>query len=151
MKILSVPQCMHVPIVCWVGAGEGLVPCRAVPCRAGGRGGGGGWAARSRKMWWWWWWWWWCWWWWWWRNECGGEWAANIVNRPPHQLAQPRCANYWAPLTRKRHQQEHRPQRPSEYSDPTQHAQGRTGDCQGPREETATDGMSQGGLVPWTV
>ena len=32
----------------------------------------------------------------------------------------------------------HRPQRPSERSDLTQHAKGRTGDCPGPREETAT-------------
>ena len=39
---------------------------------------------------------------------------------------------------RKRHQQEHRPQRPTERSDPTQHAKGRAGDCPGPRKETAT-------------
>ena len=38
----------------------------------------------------------------------------------------------WAPRTRKRHQPEHRPQRPTERSDPTQHAEGRTGDCPGP-------------------
>ena len=37
-----------------------------------------------------------------------------------------------------RHQQEHRPQRPTERSDPTQHAKGRTGDCPGPRNETTT-------------
>ena len=36
------------------------------------------------------------------------------------------------------HQQEHRPQRPTESSDPTQHAKGRTGDCPGPRKETTT-------------
>ena len=46
--------------------------------------------------------------------------------------------NYWAPRTRKRHQQEHRPQRPTESSDPTQHAEGRTGDRPGPRKETTT-------------
>ena len=40
--------------------------------------------------------------------------------------------------TRKRHQQEHWPQRPTERSDPTQHAKGRTGDCPGPRKETTT-------------
>ena len=40
--------------------------------------------------------------------------------------------------TRKRHQQEHRPQRPTERGDPTQHAEGRTGDCPGPRKETTT-------------
>ena len=39
--------------------------------------------------------------------------------------------------TRKRHQREHRPQRPTERSDPTQHAKGRTGDRPGPRKETA--------------
>ena len=33
---------------------------------------------------------------------------------------------------------EHRPQRPTERSAPTQHAEGRTGDCPGPRKETAT-------------
>ena len=55
-----------------------------------------------------------------------------------------------APLTRKRHipphpaQAQHtnhrapRTQRPSERSDPTQHAKGRTGHCPGPRKETTT-------------
>ena len=56
---------------------------------------------------------------------------------PPHS-AQPQHTNDWAPRTRKRHQQEHRPQRPSERSDPTQHAKGRTGDRPGPRKETTT-------------
>ena len=56
---------------------------------------------------------------------------------PPHP-AQPRHTNYWAPRTRKRHQREHRPQRPTERSNPTQHAKGRTGDCPGPRKETTT-------------
>ena len=47
---------------------------------------------------------------------------------------------------RKRHQQEHRPQRPTERSDPTQHAKGRTGDCPGPRKETTTRrDVTQGG------
>ena len=55
----------------------------------------------------------------------------------PHP-AQPRHTNYWAPRTRKRHQQEHRPQRPTERSAPTQHAKGRTGDCPGLRKETTT-------------
>ena len=50
--------------------------------------------------------------------------------------AQPRHTNDEAP--RKQHQQEHRPQRPTERSDPTQHAKGRTGDCPGPRKETTT-------------
>ena len=55
----------------------------------------------------------------------------------PHP-AKPRHTNDWAPRTRKRHQQEHRPQRPSERSDPTQHAEGRTGDRPGHRKETTT-------------
>ena len=89
-----------------------------------------------------------------------GAWAAKTVKRPPQQPAHPQYANYWAPLTRKRHipphsaqprhtndgaprtrkrhQQEHRPQRPTERSDPTQHAEGRTSDCPGPRKETTT-------------
>ena len=56
----------------------------------------------------------------------------------PPPPAQPRHTNDWAPRTRNRHQQEHRPQRPTERSDPTQHAKGRTGDCPGPRKETTT-------------
>ena len=55
----------------------------------------------------------------------------------PHP-AQPRHTNHWAPRTRKRHQQQRRPQRPTESSNPMQHAKGRTGDCPGPRKETAT-------------
>ena len=64
---------------------------------------------------------------------------------PPHS-AQPRHTNDWAPRTRKRHQQEHRPQLPTERSDPTQHAKGRTGDRPGPRKETTTRrNVTQGG------
>ena len=63
----------------------------------------------------------------------------------PHS-AQPQHTNYWAPRTRKRHQQEHRPQRPTERSAPTQHAKGRTGDCPEPRKETTTRrNVTQGG------
>ena len=63
----------------------------------------------------------------------------------PHP-AQPQHANYWAPRTRKRHQQEHRPQRPTKRSDPTQHAKGRTGDRSGPRKGTTTRrNVTQGG------
>ena len=63
----------------------------------------------------------------------------------PHP-AQPQHTNYWALRTRKRHQQEHRPQRPTERSDPTQHAKGRTGDYPGPRKETTTRrNVTQGG------
>ena len=37
------------------------------------------------------------------RPEDGGVWTAKTVKRPPQQPAQPQYANYWAPLTRKRH------------------------------------------------
>ena len=63
----------------------------------------------------------------------------------PHS-AQPQHTNHWAPRTRKRHQQEHRPQRPTESSDPTQHAKGRTGDRPGPRKGATTRrNVTQGG------
>ena len=97
-----------------------------------------------------------------------GAWTAKTVKRPRQQPAHPQYANYWAPLTRKRHimphsaqpqhtnywaprmrkqhQQEHRPQRPTESSDPTQHAKGRMGDCPGPRKGTTTRrNVTQGG------
>ena len=87
-----------------------------------------------------------------------GPWTAKTVKRPRQQPAHPQYANYWAPLTRKRHtmphsaqlqhtnywaprmrmrkrhQQEHRP---TESSNPTQH-EGRTGDCAGPRKGATT-------------
>ena len=102
-----------------------------------------------------------------------GAWTAKTVKRPPQQPAHPQYANYWAPLTRKRHipphpaqprhtnnwaprtrqrhRQEHRPQQPTESSDPTQHAKGRTGDCPGPRKETRTrrNVTRGGGLGKW--
>ena len=97
-----------------------------------------------------------------------GAWTAKTVKRPRQQPAHPQCANYWAPLTRKRHipphaaqpqhtnywapqtrkrhLQEHRPQRPTERSNPTQHAKGRTGDRPGPRKGTTTRrNVTQGG------
>ena len=97
-----------------------------------------------------------------------GVWTAKTVKRPRQQPAHPQYANYWAPLTRKRHtmphpaqaqhtnywaprtrkrhRQEHWPQRPTERSDPTQYAKGRTGDCPGPRQETTTrHTVTQGG------
>ena len=97
-----------------------------------------------------------------------GVWTAKTVKRPRQQPAHPQYANYWAPLTRKRHtmphpaqsqhanywaprtrkrhQQEHRPQRPTESSDPTQHAKGRTGDRSGPRKGATTRrNVTQGG------
>ena len=56
----------------------------------------------------------------------------------PPRPAQPQHTKNRAPLTRKRHQQEHRLQRPTERSDPTQHAKGRTGDCPGPHKGATT-------------
>ena len=66
----------------------------------------------------------------------------------PHS-AQPHHTKYWAPRTRKRHQQEHRPQWPTESSNPTQHAKGRTGDCPGPVKEQQPGGMSHGAGSGW--
>ena len=44
---------------------------------------------------------------------------------------------------------EPRPQQPTECSDPTQHAKGRTGSCPGPRKERATRrNVTQGGFAP---
>ena len=100
-----------------------------------------------------------------------GVWTAQTVKRPRQQPAHPQYANYWAPLTRKRHtpphsaqpqhtnywaprtrkrhQQEHRPQRPTERSDPTQHAKGRPGDCPGPRKGATTRrNVTRGGGTP---
>ena len=76
---------------------------------------------------------------------------TRTLHIPPHPT-QPRHTNDWAPRTRKRHQQEHRPQRPTERSDRTPHAKGRTGDCPGPRKETATRRnvtRGQGGASSW--
>ena len=93
-------------------------------------------------------------------SQAWGGGGATTVKQPRQQPAQPQYANYWAPLTRKRHtmphpeqpqhtnhwaprtrkrhQQEHRPQRPTESSDPMQYAKGRRGNCPGPRKETTT-------------
>ena len=100
-----------------------------------------------------------------------GAWTAKTVKRPRQQPAHPQYANYWAPLTRKRHtmphsaqpqhtnywaprtrkrhQQEHRPQRPTEHSDPTQHAKGRTGDRPGPRKGATTRRNVTQGAHTW--
>ena len=85
-----------------------------------------------------------------------GVWTAKTVKRPRQQPAHPQYANYWAPLTRKRHtmphsaqsqhanywaprtrkrhQQEHRPQRREERVT-----------VQGPVKEQQPDGMSHRG------
>ena len=74
-------------------------------------------------------------------------WAPLTCKRHiPPQPAQPQHTNHWAPRTREQHRQEHRPQRPTESSDPTQHAKGRWGDCPGLPEETTTRRhVTQGG------
>ena len=79
--------------------------------------------------------------------------AAACRSVPQHKKffrgtahAWPQHTNHWAPRTRKRHQQEHRPQWPTERSDPMQHAKGRTGDCPGPRKGATTRrNVTQGG------
>ena len=54
--------------------------------------------------------------------------------------------------TRKRHQQEHQPQRPTESSNPTQPAKGRMGDCPGPRKGATTRrNVTQGGGGDWST
>ena len=63
--------------------------------------------------------------------------GAGVGAHKGHPRA-PTHTNHWALRTRKRHRQEHRPQRPTERSDPTQHAEGRTGDCPGPHKGTTT-------------
>ena len=78
------------------------------------------------------------------RAEVCGQ--RKLSNDPRSNQHNPRYTNYWAPLThkwhppqpahpndgaprtRERHQQEHRPQRPTDRRAPTQHAKGRTGD-----------------------
>ena len=120
----------------------------------------GTWASRTRK-----------------HSEAGygrpvdrGAWTAKTVKRPQQQPAHPQYANYWAPLTckrhtmphaaqpqhtkywaprtRKRHQQEHWLQRPTQRSNPAQHVKGRTGDCPGPRKGTTTRrNVTQGVVV----
>ena len=62
----------------------------------------------------------------------GGGGGHKASNNPRHIQHSPRHTNDWAPTTRKRHQQEHRLQRPM------QQMKGGTGDCPGPRKEPAT-------------
>ena len=74
--------------------------------------------------------------------------TSTSLSRKQHTMphsAQPQHTNYWAPRTRKRHQQEHWPQRPTESSNLTQHAKGRTGDCPGPRKGATNRRMSHRG------
>ena len=102
------------------------------------RGGVEQWGSRTRK-----------------RGEaCGGRpgrgrgWAAKTVKRPPQRPAQPPVRQLLGHTYAKRHHKEHRPQRPSESIDPAQHAKGRTADCPGSREETATRRKVTQGAYP---
>ena len=80
-----------------------------------------------------------------WTEVCGHD--AQTAHHAT--TAQPQHTNYWAPRTRKRHQQEHRPQRLTESSDLTQHVKGRKGDRPGPRKGTTTRrNVTQGGHLP---
>ena len=73
-------------------------------------------------------------------------WALLTHKRHLPRSAQPRHTDHWAPRTRQRHQREHWPQRPTERSDPTQHAKGRPGDRPGPRKgATAGRNVTRGG------
>ena len=71
----------------------------------------------------------------------------------PPPSAQPQHTNHWAPRTRKRHQQEHRPQRPTESRQRVatrrnmQREERMT--VQGPVKKQQPDGMShRGGWTP---
>ena len=114
---------------CWVAPpppprhGRSGTPALNPPSHHGGQGGGG-----------------------------GGGWENGLPCPPPpppqSNFLPARHSNHWAPRTRKRHLQEHRPQRPSESSDPTQHAKGRTGDYPGPHKETTTRrNVTRGGKI----
>ena len=54
--------------------------------------------------------------------------ASAGPNEPRTNQHNPQYGNHWAPRTWKRQRKGHRPQRPSERTDPTPHAKGRTGD-----------------------
>ena len=76
-----------------------------------------------------------------------GEWAAKTVQRTPQPPAQTPSAPITGPRQRRNHTSRNtgRSGRP-ESSNPTQHAKGRTGDCPGPRKETATQwNVTRGG------
>ena len=96
------------------------------------------------------------------RSVDRGAWTAKTVKRPRQQPAHPQYANYWVPLTRKRHTMPHsaQPQHTNYWAPRTehgndtskstgrsgrqkaathaQHAKGRTGDCPGPRKGATT-------------
>ena len=91
-----------------------------------------------------------------------GTWTAKTVKRPRQQPAQPQHANYWAPLTRKRHTMPHpaQPQHTNHWAPRTRTtpARGRQKAAtqrnmrreervtvQGPVKEQQPDGMSHSG------
>ena len=87
-----------------------------------------------------------------------GAWTTKTVKRPRQQPAHPQYANYWAPLTLTFNtaptlqplgsaNAETTPARaPAAAADPTQHAEGRTCDCPGPRKGATTRRtVTQGG------
>ena len=68
---------------------------------------------------------------------------------PPHTPpAQPQHTNDWAPRTRKRHQQEHRLQRPTERSARHNMRREERVTVQGPVKEQQPNGISHGGYLP---
>ena len=80
-------------------------------------------------------------------QQCWGGGAGKQTRTLPHS-AQPQHTHHWAPRTRKRHQQEHRPQRPTERSDPTQHAKGLSRALKGTTtRRTVTQGAGKQGRM----
>ena len=75
------------------------------------------------------------------------QWGATDAQTAHHATSSTAPAHQPS-RTRKRHQQEHGPQRLIERSNPTQHAKGRTGDCPGLRKETTTRRNVTQGVSP---
>ena len=94
-----------------------------------------------------------------------GAWTAKTVKRPRQQPAHPQYANYWAPLTHKRHIPPHsaQPQHTNYWAPRTRKRHGRQNTAtrrnmrreervsvQGPVQEQQPDGMSHRGSTPPT-
>ena len=87
---------------------------------------------------------------------CDGSCGAFCTNRGgggarkrhilPHP-AQPQHTNHWAPRTRKRHQQQHRPQQPTESATRRNMRREERGTVQGPVKKQQPDGMSHRGVL----
>ena len=83
----------------------------------------------------------------WWPGHCSaGKPPGGWGHIPPHP-AQPQHTNDWAPRTRKQHQQEHRPQRPTEPATRRSMRREERVTVQGPVKRQQPDGMSHGGGV----